>query len=113
MSRCEMQWFGPVGAAAEIASALRGFPNLRFEVTEQTDSDLGERFCFTPVLGIYRAAIGPAGDIMVGEERLRAALRTDDPGREVAQLLGQPWDEELEPFRMAADTGVRWLTRVG
>jgi hypothetical protein len=35
---------------------------------------------------------------------LRAGIET---------LLGAPWDDELEPFRMACDTGVRWLTRVG
>lgn len=113
MSRCEMQWFGQPGAGAQIASALRGFPNLRFEVTEETDSALGERFCFTPALGMFRAATGPTGDIVVGEERLRALLVSPNLSAGVEQLLGQDWDEELEPFRMVGDTGVRWLTRVG
>lgn len=49
----------------------------------------------------------------MGEERLRAALSTTDPAQAVRDLLGQPWDDELEPFRMAADDRVRWLTRVG
>ena len=71
MFRCEFQWYGTAGTAAMIASALRGFPNLRFEVTEQTDRDAGERFSFTPSLGMFRAATGPNGDITVGEERLR------------------------------------------
>lgn len=113
MSRCEVQWFGPEGAAAAIASALRGFPNLRFEVTEQTSGGLGERFCFTPALGMFRAATGPTGDLVVGEERLRALLAGGDVVSGLQALLGQPWDDELEPFRMASDSGVRWLTRVG
>jgi hypothetical protein len=113
MSRCEVTWKGQVGAAAQIASALRGFPNLRFEVTEDRDGDLGERFCFTPTLGMFRACTGPTGDIVVGEERLRSAMAEDDVRGALAKILGEPWDDELEAFRMAGDTGVRWLTRVG
>lgn len=113
MSRCEISWSGPQGAGARIASALRGFPNLRFEVTEDVPGGMGERFCFTPSLGVFRAATSPTGDLLVGEERLRAALSTTDPAQAVRDLLGQPWDDELEPFRMAADDRVRWLTRVG
>lgn len=112
MSRSELTWFGAAGAGARIASALRGFPNLRFEVTEQCGAT-GERFCFTPTLGMFRAAISESGDVVVGEQRLRAALEQPDPIAAVQDLLGQRWDEELEPFRMAADSTVRWLTRVG
>jgi Protein of unknown function (DUF3145) len=113
MSRCEMQWFGPVGAAAGITTALRGFPNLRFEVTEDSPEGVGERFCFTPTLGIFRAATGPTGDLLIGEERLRALLGDDDLRAGLESLLGQPWDDELEPFRTASSSDVRWLTRVG
>lgn len=112
--RCEIQWFGPVGAAAAMASALRGFPNLRFEITEDVVNGTGERFCFTPTLGMFRALTGANGDILVGEQRLRGLL---DAGHDVEQgvrrLLGAPWDDELEPFRIAGDETVRWLTRVG
>ena len=113
MFRCEIQWFGAPGAGAQIASALRGFPNLRFEVTEESGSSTGERFCFTPTLGMLRAATGPNGDILVNEERLRALMAGGDLRAGIETLLGASWDDELEPFRMACDTGVRWLTRVG
>ncbi len=112
MSRCEISWRGPAGAGARMASALRGFPNLRFEVTEETAAG-GERFSFTPTLGIFRVATGASGDIVVGEMRLRAALEQPDVAAALREVLGQPWDDELEPFRMAADDRVRWLTRVG
>jgi hypothetical protein len=33
---------------------------------------------------------------------------------ELARLLGQPWDDELEPFRCAGDGApVRWLHATG
>jgi hypothetical protein len=104
---------------------------MRFEVTEDpTPGVEGERYSSTPTLGVFRATIGINGDVLVGEERLRAALeraaaaarvgyREDaDPDADLAEdigrLLGQPWDDELEPFRIAGeDTPVRWLHRVG
>src|SRR5215217_5945170 len=33
--RCEFSWSGTAGSAAAIASALRGWLHLRFEVTEE------------------------------------------------------------------------------
>lgn len=112
MSRCEMSWKGSTGAGARMASALRGFPNLRFEVTEDGATG-GERFTFTPSLGLFRAATGPTGDILVSEHRLQACLASSDVAKALREVLGQPWDDELEPFRMAGDDRVRWLTRVG
>jgi hypothetical protein len=60
------------------------------------------------------------GDIVVPENRLRAATTLalqaglaslED---EVARLLGTAWDNELEPFRRAADGApVRWLNATG
>lgn len=111
--RAELNWQGERGSAAAIASALRGFPNLRFEVTEDVAGGMGERFCFTPTLGIFRAATDASGDLLIGENRLRALLDGDDPVAGLRSALGQPWDDELEPFRIAADGQVRWLTRVG
>ena len=74
----------------------------------------------TPRLGLFSATIGPHGDIMISEERLRAAVArasADQDKRiedEIALLLGQPWDAELEPFRYAGDGApVRWLHQVG
>lgn len=55
---------------------------------------------------------------MVPEDRLRAALVRSARGEtrleaEVAELLGKPWDDELEPFRYAGEGApVRWLHQV-
>jgi hypothetical protein len=89
-------------------------------VTEEpTPATEGERFAATPSLGIHRATIGAHGDIMVSEERLRAAMtRARISGRpletELDEILGGAWDQELEPFRYAGENNtVRWLHHVG
>ena len=52
--RAELSWAGSVGSAAAVASALRGWDHLRFEITEEpTTASEGTRFSFTPELGVY------------------------------------------------------------
>ena len=105
--RAELIWGGPVGTGAKIASALHAFRQIRHEVTEDPSPGReGERFSATPGLGLYRATIGAHGDVMVPEDRLRAAVNhaatTGEPlADEIARLIGTPWDEELEPYRCA------------
>jgi hypothetical protein len=107
--RAEIAWEGPAGTAGRMASALRGWPKLRFEVTEEASpGNEGERYAWTPRLGMFRAAIGPHGDIQVGEDLLRACVseaiaERRDLATELEALMGQPWDEELEPLRYAGE----------
>ncbi|MGL4306402.1 MAG: DUF3145 domain-containing protein [Mycobacteriaceae bacterium] len=113
--RAVVNWVGPVGTGAKLASALRSWPMLRFEVTENPSVGVdGERFSHVPGLGLWRGAMSANGDIMVGEMRLRGILNS---GREslVAELdtvLGTAWDEALEPFRSGGEGGeITWLSR--
>ncbi|MFJ6697608.1 DUF3145 domain-containing protein [Streptomyces sp. NPDC091272] len=117
--RSEFSWQGSPGTASKLASALRGWDMLRFEVTaEPCPTAEGERYSSTPALGIFHAVTGMHGDILVPEDRLRAALARSTRGEsaletEVAKLLGKPWDDELEPFRHAGEGApVRWLHQV-
>ncbi|WP_329388203.1 DUF3145 domain-containing protein [Streptomyces sp. NBC_01716] len=117
--RSEFSWQGEAGTASKLASALRGWRMLRFEVTaEPSPTAEGERYSATPELGIFHAVTGMHGDILVPEDRLRAALARSLSGEtqleaEVAKLLGKPWDDELEPFRYAGEGApVRWLHQV-
>jgi hypothetical protein len=114
--RAELSWEGRPGTAAGIASALRSWRLLRFEVTEDaTPGSDGVRYSSTPSLGVFAAVIGASGDILVPENRLRAAMAGAAAGttsleQELDRLLGRPWDDELEPFRRAGDGApVRWL----
>jgi hypothetical protein len=77
----------------------------------------GERFCHAPSLGLWRGRTSANGDIVVGEDQLRALL-TGSSGSQVAdrvqELLGSAWDAALEPFRLAGDGApVTWLHQVG
>jgi hypothetical protein len=62
---------------------------------------------------------GADGDILIPENRLRAALMLSavtgvSLEDQVDKLLGTAWDNELEPFRRAADGApVRWLNATG
>ncbi|GAB3883600.1 DUF3145 domain-containing protein [Terrabacter terrigena] len=118
--RSELSWTGAPGTGAELASALRGWDGLRYEVTEDPSSGSdGARWSYTPRLGIHHAMTSASGDAVVSEERLReAVLRArgdvEELQDEIDLLLGVPWDEELEPFRYAGDGApVRWLHKVG
>ncbi len=117
--RTELSWAAGAGAAAAMASALRGWNHLRFEVTEEpTASSEGARYSYTPDLGVFHAVTGLHGDIMIPEDRLKAAVVKAGLGEstlelEIERLLGKPWDDELETFRHAGDGApVRWLHQV-
>ncbi|PJJ63308.1 DUF3145 domain-containing protein [Compostimonas suwonensis] len=118
--RTEFYWEGPQGTGAALASALRGWEHLRYEVTE--DAGLGTdggRWLHTPDLGIFFAQTDTAGNIVIPEDRIRYAMEiagsnTLEMHRELRLALGQAWDDELEPFRLAGDdSSVVWLHKVG
>jgi hypothetical protein len=117
--RAELSFAGEPGTAAAIASALRGWNQLRYEVTEDASAQSeGTRFSYTPDLGVFHAVTGLHGDIMIPEDRLKAAVVKAALGDttlllEVDKLLGKPWDDELETFRHAGEGApVRWLHQV-
>lgn len=117
--RAELVWGGPQGTGARIASALHPFRQVRHEVTEDPSPGReGERFSATPGLGLFRATIGLHGDVMVPEDRLRAAvvqaaLTGESLAEEIARLIGTPWDDELEAYRCAHEgSTVRVLHQV-
>jgi Protein of unknown function (DUF3145) len=120
--RAELIWRAHAGTAGAIASALAGWNRLRFEVTEDSSPGCdGVRHCYTPDLGLFTAVTGASGDIMVSENRLRSVMLLAERGGasatledELGRLLGTAWDNELEPFRRAADGApVRWLNATG
>jgi Protein of unknown function (DUF3145) len=117
--RAELSWQGEAGISAQLASALRGWVQLRYEVTEEpSPGHEGARYSYTPALGLFHAITGVHGDLMVPEDRLRAAmLLAESSGASfeeaLGKLLGQPWDDELETFRWAGEGApVRWLHQV-
>lgn len=135
--RAELNWQGRPGMSGAITSALAAWTRLRFEVTEEASPGCDPvRYSYTPSLGTFSAVTSANGDVLVPEGRLRAAMALADAGdgvqalrdahaprhpalngslaAEIGLLLGQPWDDELEPFRHAAEGApVRWLHATG
>lgn len=117
--RSECQWSGKVGTAGELATALRAWSMIRFEVTEEASPGVdGERIAYVPGRGIHRSTMSANGDILVSEDRIRSLLATakgaDALAHGLDKLLGTAWDAELEPYRHAGDGApVTWLHQVG
>jgi hypothetical protein len=113
--RAVTNWVGPVGTGARLASALRAWSVLRFEVTEDPSAGVdGQRFCHTPQLGLWNGAMSANGDIMIGEMRLRSLMAegADALAAELDTVLGTAWDEALEPYRDGGTAGeVSWQSR--
>jgi hypothetical protein len=106
--RAEADWTGSIGTAHKLAAALRPWPMLVFEITENgTSSSDGERLAYVPGRGFHRSTISANGDVLVGEERIRGLLdraRTaDDYAHGLSDLIGEAWDAELEPYRRGGD----------
>ncbi|GAB47806.1 DUF3145 domain-containing protein [Mobilicoccus pelagius] len=117
LMRAQFAWGGEAGTGARLASVMRAWESVRFEVTEDASPGCdGSRWCHTPSLGIHHTWLAANGDAVVNEDRLRAVLRSaDGPAlrEELDRALGTAWDAELDPFRHAGDGApTRWLYRV-
>ena len=139
MGRAELDLQATPGTAAALTPRLGGRDRQRVQVTQEARPRRGAMgHNYTPSLGLFSAVTMANGDVLIPEGRLRAAMtvaagaaagvvcrpRLGAPGApadrvssledELARLLGQPWDDELEPFRCAGDGApVRWLHATG
>ena len=117
--RTEYSWSGPVGTGARLASALKGWQKVRFEVTEEpTTKTEGARYSYTPTLGIFHAVTGQHGDIMVPEDRLRhamalAAVGGGDLTRALDGLLGTEMGLRARTLPLRRRRGARALAARG
>ena len=120
LQRMEYSWVGAPGTGARLASALRDFGNVRYEITEEASLGVdGSRWTHPPSLGIHHATMSASGDPVITESRLREVLKLAQGSPDAIQdmvdeLMGVEWEAEIEPFRYAAEGApVRWLHKVG
>ena len=108
--RAQLSWNGLLGTGAQLASALRGWHYLKFEIYEAASNGSdGSLYMFTTELGLFRSNIGPHGDIMINEHQLQKVIngniKESDVCEEIENLLGKPWNDDLEPFRRIESDG--------
>ncbi len=99
--RTAIEFRAPIGTASKIATALKNWHYLRFEVSE-LGTHGGELFRCTPELGIHRATVDPVGTILVSEDVIRKTLAHFDDlevRENLGLALGAEWEEALEPYR--------------
>ena len=99
--RATLEFRAPHGTASKIATALKNWHYLRFEVSE-LGAHGGEIFRCTPELGIHRATVDQVGTILISEDVIRKSLASFDEleiRENLGLALGTSWDEALEPYR--------------
>jgi hypothetical protein len=119
MAYAALEWRAPAGTAGRLASRLRGLGALSFEVVEgPAPACEASRYSYTPELGLFHGTIGATGDLVVGEEAIRALLDRTTGRVQLAkglrELLGEDWDDALEPLRQGGDGApITWLRQTG
>jgi hypothetical protein len=100
--RMQLEFRDRQGVAGELASSLRSWHYLNFEIIENSDNG-GELFRCTPELGIHRAVVDQSGAVVLTENQLTSVIKNafdEDSLREgISTLMGTPWDLELDRFR--------------
>lgn len=107
----------PWGSAHAIAARLRAIEPIWFDVVEGP-APQGERYSYTPDLGVFRAELSGNGDILVSEMRIKDLIERLGHGPALVdglgRLMGEAWDSELEPLRLGMDgQHVSLLRRTG
>ena len=94
--RALIEWRSTKDYSSQVASALKGWHYLRFEISYGN-----QMFRHTPDLGMHRSQIDEIGNILITENQIRFALaKSDDDLRETLdKALGNEWEVELERFR--------------
>jgi hypothetical protein len=109
--RCELTWSGQVGTGSRLASALRGWHYVIFELHEvATQGGEGVMYMHTPDLGLFHSAVGPHGDLLINENQIKRVLQenlsTLKIVEELENFVGKPWDNALEPFRIGRENSL-------
>lgn len=103
--KLSLSWESSPGFAAKLASTLRGWVDLRFEIDENaTARHPGVLIMHTPALGLHTAEVNQSGSVVLSAERLHVLVESSEHEfgalrRALADALGEQWEQELEPYR--------------
>lgn len=101
---CEINWRARKPRASKIASTLKSWHFIRFDVREfPTEGGEGVLYRCTPDLGLHQAVTASTGDVMIHENRIVSIMKSSMSYEKLRdalnQALGMEWDEELECYR--------------
>ena len=111
----QLQWRELKPVASKIASTLKSWHYLRFEVREFatgfSSSGEGVLYRCTPDLGLHQATTGSTGDVMIPENQISNLIYNSLSVEKLKSCLdnaiGTQWDLELEPFRIASPQALK------
>jgi hypothetical protein len=98
--------------ADQIANALKGWHYIRFEIS-QSNKSTGDIVLYraTPDLGLHQASLASNGDVVINENQVNTILKNsmthDRLINNLENALGNQWEAELEPYRIALASGMK------
>jgi hypothetical protein len=98
--------------AAQIATALKGWCYIRFEITEvNKNTNDATLYRVSPDLGLHQASLASNGDVVLNENQVNTILKNsmthDRLINNLENALGNQWEAELEPYRLALASGLK------
>lgn len=115
----EFEYKHDAPVAAAVASALKGWHFIRFEIT-QVNSITNDVIFYrsTPELGLHQASLTTNGDVVINENQLNTILKNSYTHEKlitnIENALGSAWEAELEPYRIALNAGINnFVSKIG
>ena len=108
--RSSLEFEADLDATAQLASILAAFQTIWFEVAlTYSSKGLGQRYCYTPMLGMFHSQLDEAGNQVFNENQIRLALQSPTKSgmhSQLTKMLGTLWDAQLDQLRQAEVDGV-------
>jgi hypothetical protein len=107
---CAVEYQSNTPLAAKLVTALIKWRYLRFEITEQFNKT-GDATLYriTPDLGLHQASLASNGDVVLNEHQVNQIINNAPSHKklqvDLEKALGNQWESELEPFRLALASG--------
>ena len=107
----ELEYQSRLPVAAKIATALKSWHYIRFEIRQINLQTLDATlYRITPDLGLHQASLASNGDIVINENQLNQIINNSYSHKmlqsNLESALGNQWEIELEPYRLALASGM-------
>ena len=108
----ELEYKHQMPVAAKLATALKAWHYIRFEIREINKSTQDATYYrATPDLGLHQAHLASNGDVVLNENQVNTILKNsithDRLINNLENALGNTWEAELEPYRLSLALGMK------